>query len=138
MPLHTMLTDLLRRHDADDEALGSPERALYGTLCTLFGAFLGLVAGATLLSGPVVEGSAAIQLGTVIAYGGLGIVAIGSGIALYQCRPIGWVGAVLSLSAAGLWGLVIALEGGSLGLLISIATVSVLWRLVTQRPSVRP
>jgi len=138
MPLHAMLIELLRRRDADDEALGSPERTLYATICTAFGAFLGLVAGATILSGPVVEGSTGLRSGTVMAYGGLGLVALGSGIALYQRRPIGWYGAVLSLSAAGLWGLVIASTGSPLGLLISLATVGILWRLLTRRPPVRP
>ncbi|SNR54882.1 hypothetical protein [Halorubrum vacuolatum] len=137
MSLHTTLTDLLRRRDTTDKGLDPPERALYGTLCTIFGVFLGLVAGATMLSGPVVEESAGLQLGTTLLYGSLGIAAIGSGVALYQNRPIGWVGTVLSLSAAGLWGLVIASTGSPLGLLISLATVSVLWRLLTRRPPVR-
>ena len=128
---------LLRRRGHGESDLSEIERSMYAVGCVLSGAFAFLVGAAALLTGPVVA-DAVIPHGIATAgvYGGFGCMAVASGLALYRRRVFGWFGAGVSLASIAGWGLVIAAEGAVHGLITAVALTPVVWRLVTDRPSV--
>ncbi len=137
MPLHAIPTSLRHRRPSDESELSASERVVYAVVCVISGAFALVVAAAALLTGPVVVDTAVPHgIVTAAVYGGFGCLAVASGIALYDRRVFGWIGAIVALAAIVVWGLVLAADGAVHGLLTAIALSPALWRLATDRPRV--
>jgi len=137
MSVPEVSVSLYRRRALEESDLSGFERTMYAVACVCAGLFALLVGVAALLTGPVI-GDAIIRSSVVTAVlcGGFGCLAVGSGIALYRRRVLGWFGGAVSLASIGVWGLGIAAEGAVHGLLTAIALTPVVWRLFTDRPSV--
>ena len=107
---------------------------MYAVVCVGSGLFAFLFGAAALLTGPVVAATLQPGVVTAVMYGGFGCLAVGSGVALYHRRVLGWVGGIVSLTIIAGWGLVLAAGGAVYGLLTAIALTPIVWRLVADRP----